>query len=404
MAPRRLLNSREVGELLGLSNRAVTQRLARPFPSIPLPDFVIDVPGRGEEHGWLPDRTDLVPAKPAVDDPALLGDCPESLPDSFLIGPRQWPHFVGWSVRSVIPQRNEALRRRALGTAEPPTCRGGREAGQLATVGHGHVQGVAGGSQGAPQQRHQRGEGPVSTRPERDRTRIQLRSARRWRLVDLAIAAIAAAVIAADVLTGHIWMAAVPSATFALMAGTALWQTSRIAGFRAQLQRPDYAHIASMEREVYGETFTHDGAPEAQRPPKPHPEKDCLCSKCHATRVHEDRRAADPMSALAWDGERVVTEPAPVQPAPPLPRFWLDPVPARRRLAACAAGKPAPTATSSSTRPHGTGQRTRCCAPSVATTRTPSPASVHGAHGTSPDSTHAASPRYSSAWGCRMAA
>lgn len=26
--------------------------------------------------------------------------------------------------------------------------------------------------------------------------------------------------------------------------------------------RPDYAHIARMEREVYGETFRHDGAPE----------------------------------------------------------------------------------------------------------------------------------------------
>ena len=26
--------------------------------------------------------------------------------------------------------------------------------------------------------------------------------------------------------------------------------------------RPDYAHIARMEREIYGETFSHDGAPE----------------------------------------------------------------------------------------------------------------------------------------------
>jgi hypothetical protein len=119
MAPRRLLNSREVGELLGgLSNRAVTQRLARPFPTIPEPDFVIDVPGRGEVHGWLPDRTDLVPAKPAVDDPELLGDCPGSLPDSFLIGPRQLAALTGWSVHWVITQRHQASHRRALGTAD----------------------------------------------------------------------------------------------------------------------------------------------------------------------------------------------------------------------------------------------------------------------------------------------
>ena len=118
MTPRKLLNSSEVGELLGLSRRAVTQRLNRRFPTIPEPDFVIDIAGHGEERGWLPDRTDLVPLKPAADDPALLGDSPDSLPDSFLIGPKQWAHLTGWwGPQYVIQQRSEALRRRALGTS-----------------------------------------------------------------------------------------------------------------------------------------------------------------------------------------------------------------------------------------------------------------------------------------------
>ena len=61
MTPRRLLNSREVGEKLGLSNRAVTQRLGREAANIPEPDFWIDVPGRGKVYGWLPRRKDLGP-------------------------------------------------------------------------------------------------------------------------------------------------------------------------------------------------------------------------------------------------------------------------------------------------------------------------------------------------------
>ncbi|HEX3960913.1 MAG TPA: hypothetical protein VHZ03_30560 [Trebonia sp.] len=30
--------------------------------------------------------------------------------------------------------------------------------------------------------------------------------------------------------------------------------------------RPDYAHIARMERDIFGETFEHDGAPQVSRP------------------------------------------------------------------------------------------------------------------------------------------
>ena len=118
MTPRRLLNSREVGEKLGLSRRAVTQRLARQARNIPEPDFIINVPGRGDMHGWLPSRKDLQPPDPAPDDPALLGDDPSSLPDEFLIGPQQLGMLVGWSHQYVITQRWESGRRRAMGTGD----------------------------------------------------------------------------------------------------------------------------------------------------------------------------------------------------------------------------------------------------------------------------------------------
>jgi hypothetical protein len=117
--PKRLLNSREVGEMLGgLSNRAVTQRLGRPHGDIPEPDYVIEIPGRGDFHGWLPGREDLVPQQPAPDDPALLGEDPSSLPDDMLIGPKQLAKLMGWSHHYLMQKRSEAGRKRAQGRAE----------------------------------------------------------------------------------------------------------------------------------------------------------------------------------------------------------------------------------------------------------------------------------------------
>ena len=120
MAPKRLLNSREVGEKLGLSSRAVTQRHRRRSANLAEADFVIHVDGIGDILGWLPGRKDLQPQHPAPDDPALIPDDPWALDDDFLIGPRQWAHLSGWwGPQYVIQQRSEAARRRTLGTSLP---------------------------------------------------------------------------------------------------------------------------------------------------------------------------------------------------------------------------------------------------------------------------------------------
>ena len=117
MTPRRLLNCREVGEKLGLSNRAVTQRLGREAANIPEPDFWTDIPGRGRVYLWLPRRKDLQALQPAPDDPVLVG-YPDGLPGDMLIGPRQLAALTGWSRQYVITRRYEAGRRRAMGVPD----------------------------------------------------------------------------------------------------------------------------------------------------------------------------------------------------------------------------------------------------------------------------------------------
>jgi hypothetical protein len=74
-------------------------------------------------------------------------------------------------------------------------------------------------------------------------------------------------------------------------AGCFLFHTRRAARQKiANRPRPDYALIAEMEREIYGETFTHDGAPRASGAsgvvkahcPAGHPYAItvCHCSEC----------------------------------------------------------------------------------------------------------------------------
>jgi hypothetical protein len=106
VTPKRLLNSKEAGQKLGgLSAHAVTQRLERPQPTIPEPDFVIGHGGK-DIAGWLPGNPALVPARPAPDDVALVAD-PASLPDEFLIGPRQFAHLAGWSLSHLKNMRSD---------------------------------------------------------------------------------------------------------------------------------------------------------------------------------------------------------------------------------------------------------------------------------------------------------
>jgi len=117
MPPKRLLNSTEAGKRMGLSRRAVTQRLARlkagKAAAIPEPDVFIEVEGLGEVHGWDPDREDLTPE--AARRVTILSADPSSLPDDALIGPVQWAKLAGfaykWQVklrdRGKIPEPDE---------------------------------------------------------------------------------------------------------------------------------------------------------------------------------------------------------------------------------------------------------------------------------------------------------
>jgi hypothetical protein len=107
--------------------------------------------------------------------------------------------------------------------------------------------------------------------------RTRLRQARRWRLADIAIGAVAALVVTGDILFGRPWMTAIAAAAVLLMVWTAGQQTKRISALRGQLRKPDYALIASMRHDtdrpiedVIAEAerraeyeFRHDGAPEA---------------------------------------------------------------------------------------------------------------------------------------------
>jgi hypothetical protein len=69
------------------------------------------------------------------------------------------------------------------------------------------------------------------------------------------------------------WVALVPLACIIALA-LAIWMTTRTIRRREYLDRPrpDYAAIAAMEREVYGETFRHEGSIASMfLPPELHP-------------------------------------------------------------------------------------------------------------------------------------
>ena len=112
MPPKRLLNSTEAGKRMGLSRRAVTQRLKRKEAgkdaAIADPDYVINVPGIGDVSGWLPERTDLTPE--AAQHPRMVTGLPDdlsSLPDDVLIGPVQWAYLSGAGYRWVLKLRDQ---------------------------------------------------------------------------------------------------------------------------------------------------------------------------------------------------------------------------------------------------------------------------------------------------------
>lgn len=113
-----------------------------------------------------------------------------------------------------------------------------------------------------------------------------------------------------SITAGHVIGATISLALLPAVALTLVWQVRYIhrADARRLRPRPDYSLIASMERELYGETFEHEGAPEQgwqeagafaisapptmpPEPPLPRPRRrddaKCWCSYCNGRRgVH----------------------------------------------------------------------------------------------------------------------
>jgi len=88
-----------------------------------------------------------------------------------------------------------------------------------------------------------------------------MRSLRAWRVFLYAAILINLAALILDALAGSVFVVA-PVIMITALAVTIRVQT-RNRRRREELDRPrpDYSAIAAMEREVYGETFDHDGAP-----------------------------------------------------------------------------------------------------------------------------------------------
>ena len=114
--PEHYLNSTELAALLGMTPNAVilarkaAMRGAKRWELF-TPDVIVGAGGRGTVYGWAPQRAEQIVAAHSPDDPALLGDDPASLPDSFLLGRHQFAALAGvtpnllaqWRFRGKLP-------------------------------------------------------------------------------------------------------------------------------------------------------------------------------------------------------------------------------------------------------------------------------------------------------------
>lgn len=108
------------------------------------------------------------------------------------------------------------------------------------------------------------------------------------------------------------------AACIAALAVGIRWITGKI-GYLDALDRPrpDYSAIAAMERDIYGETFGHDGAPDIAARARPAGRTECrrcgyryrpgdfgTCRECSRQRHERQRREADcdeHRSNLRWE-------------------------------------------------------------------------------------------------------
>jgi hypothetical protein len=92
----------------------------------------------------------------------------------------------------------------------------------------------------------------------------RLRSLYLWRVTNYAVLVLECALLALEVFRWHSLFGIIPNATGTGVMLFAVWRNARrIASARQDLRRPDYSRIATLEREIYGKSFRHDGAPAA---------------------------------------------------------------------------------------------------------------------------------------------
>lgn len=83
----------------------------------------------------------------------------------------------------------------------------------------------------------------------------------RWVLIAALVLNVAGAIL--DGYAGHTTLVALPVTLTCLLAMSLVLNARAISSLKRQIRPPaaDYAHIARMEREIYGEAFGHAGAP-----------------------------------------------------------------------------------------------------------------------------------------------
>lgn len=116
-----------------------------------------------------------------------------------------------------------------------------------------------------------------------------VRAVRSWRIFNVVTLAFNLLLLTLNAVSGNI-LAVVNAAAVAILVAAVYVNTRTIHRIQERDRpRPDYAAIARMERDIYGETFGHEGAPDA---PQPKPRR-----QTQAQMFEDDRRAMRELAA-----------------------------------------------------------------------------------------------------------
>ena len=85
---------------------------------------------------------------------------------------------------------------------------------------------------------------------------------RRWRRIQVGIALLLVLFAALDLSLGAWWAVPFLAVGVAMNTFMAVYNTRKLRALESASRKPDYSRIGELEREIYDETFRHDGAPE----------------------------------------------------------------------------------------------------------------------------------------------